>query len=484
VPFDWVGIVGTGQSLSVGANGAPIIDGTQPFHNLKLLDEGPPPRYPLDGGGKLSLVPLTEPIRPGLTEYTDGQYPSNIFGETPHSAMANQLTALAKSQGAPDYVTLHSVVGWTGRCLYDINREGEPNGSVGRAYPGSLSEARTFKRMADARGKSFGYAAVVLTHGECDFYNPTYEEGLFQLWQDYNQDLKSITGQAENFPLVLSQQSTIAPIQPQEAGAAEMGSSLEQWRAGVDHPGQVVCAGPKYQYEYGSDNLHLTTPGYRRLGEKYAEVVDAIVDRGEAWAPLQPESVSRSGHTISVHFHVPNGPMVWEQTLAPPHQKVNTEWAKGRGFEVVGASGPVTIIDASIRGNSVVLTLSKAAAAGMRVRYATVQDGSGYRGGLADGLHGQLRDSDSFVGWDAEIIQCTVTRGSASITCPSGSLVARSTHDLVGGTGLPAGAAITATDGKSTATLSSSWTAATGCAQLSFAYDQRNYAVHFDLPVP
>src|SRR5262249_23922688 len=61
---DWVGVIGTGQSLSIGAAAGTPISTTQPFNNLKLHDDGPDPRYPLDGSGDLSLVPLTELFRP------------------------------------------------------------------------------------------------------------------------------------------------------------------------------------------------------------------------------------------------------------------------------------------------------------------------------------------------------------------------------------------------------------------------------------
>jgi len=47
---DWVGVIGTGQSLSVGAAAGTPISTVQPFNNLKLQDNGPDPRYPLDGG--------------------------------------------------------------------------------------------------------------------------------------------------------------------------------------------------------------------------------------------------------------------------------------------------------------------------------------------------------------------------------------------------------------------------------------------------
>src|SRR5580700_10711089 len=36
VPWDWSGIIGTGQSLSVGARGLPVLSTNQPYHNLKL----------------------------------------------------------------------------------------------------------------------------------------------------------------------------------------------------------------------------------------------------------------------------------------------------------------------------------------------------------------------------------------------------------------------------------------------------------------
>ena len=45
-PFDWVGIVGTGQSLHQGWEST-AISTTQPFGNLKLQDDGPDPKYPI-----------------------------------------------------------------------------------------------------------------------------------------------------------------------------------------------------------------------------------------------------------------------------------------------------------------------------------------------------------------------------------------------------------------------------------------------------
>src|ERR1044071_3677598 len=88
VPFNIIGIVGTGQRLSVGAQ-APTFSSaaTQPdFNNLKLALNGTvvPPFN--SSAPALSLVPFTERIRPLATTFPRA-YPANLYGETFHAAM-------------------------------------------------------------------------------------------------------------------------------------------------------------------------------------------------------------------------------------------------------------------------------------------------------------------------------------------------------------------------------------------------------------
>ena len=468
--YDWIGIVGTGQSLSVGASGRPVLTTTQPFHNLKLQAEGPIPGHPLDESGALSLVPLVEPIRPfwsgGSTEY-----PNNVFGETPHSAMANELSALA---GA-DYVTLHTVVGWGGRCIEDIDKTGP-----GLAYPSSLWEARMFRQLADAQGKTLAYGGVVLTHGECDAGNADYEAALYRMWSDYDADLRAITGQRQPIVLLLSQQNTF----PGDGTASA--SSLAQWSAGVRFPGKIVCVGPKYQYAYASDKVHLDAASYRRLGEKYAEVFDQVFRLKRPWAPLQPKAIARVGRTITVTFHVPHPPLAWDETLAPPHQLAFTEWAKGRGFEVSSDRGPVPIAGVTLAGDAVVLTLASTPPEGsLTVRYAMLQDARVASGGDEVGRRGQLRDSDPLVGWDAEEIPCNVEQGSSVVTATvAGAFARRTLRDVAAAPGFAGDTIVVDKPSDTTLTLSSPWTGATGPSSVSFRYDQRNYAVAFQLRIP
>lgn len=470
--YGWLGVIGNGQSLSVGAAGAPALSTVQPYHNLKLTDNGPAPKFPLSGTGQLALVPLVELIRSGITGYADSQYPANIAGETPHTSMANQISALSLAELHREQITVHSMVGWSGHPMSDINKQG-----MGRAYPGGLMEARAIKRLADQQGQRLAYGAVFLTHGESDSANPMYGAALYQMWQDYNQDLKAVTGQSEDVVLLASQQSTF----PGDAMNRSL-STVAVWQQGVAHPGQVLCVGPKYQYPYAADGVHFTAAGYRRLGEKYAQVFHEVVVLRKPWQPLQPTAVSLSGTTLTVTFHVPVPPLAWEQTLSAPHQTAHTEWAKGRGFEVADSTGPLLINDAVLSGESVQLMLAKPPGAGLVVRYAMLQDGAGYLGGKANGRHGQLRDSDPFVGLDAQTLPCQAQAGSAQLQC-TGTLDGRLVTDLVSGQGVAEGTVVQALDASGKVTLSGNYSGAPGTAMLTFRHDHRNYAVHFELPV-
>ena len=120
--WDWTGIVGTGQSLSVGTFGTPVIAAQQPYGNLKLAFGGATVAPPFDPTiASLTLVPLTEPIRPFATGYPSA-YPDNISGETPHTAMANQLTAMVMAMAMHDYVSIPTVVGESGQPMTSSRR--------------------------------------------------------------------------------------------------------------------------------------------------------------------------------------------------------------------------------------------------------------------------------------------------------------------------------------------------------------------------
>jgi hypothetical protein len=265
-------------------------------------------------------------------------------------------------------------------------------GSTGRAFAATLFEVAAIERLAGQAGRTYGVGAIVLTHGENDASNANYGQELHRLWSDYNTDLQAITGQSTTIPMFVSQHHSV----PGDAGLRSA-STLAQWRAGVDHPGDIVCSGPKYQYPYAADSVHLTTLGYDQLGEKYAQVYFERVVLGRDWQPLQPTRVQRSGSVITVRFDVPVPPLVWDDTLPEPHQTGNTEWAAGRGFEVWTSSSRIAIESVAIAGTTVRITCaSDLPATGVVVGYAATSDGWPTPGRPT--RWGKLRDSDPFVG--------------------------------------------------------------------------------------
>jgi hypothetical protein len=155
--------------------------------------------------------------------------------------------------------------------------------------------------------------------------------------------------------------------------------------------------GPKYEYT-SADGTHETTDGYQQLGEKFGQVYYQRIVLGNVWQALSPISAMRGGAVITVVFHVPVPPLVWETTFQAPHQSI-AEWKNGKGFEVRSGNTRVTINSVAISGDSVQITCASVVAAGTFVDYALNADPARMSTPFA-GLTrwGLLRDSDPFVG--------------------------------------------------------------------------------------
>lgn len=389
--WDFNGVLGTGQSLAVGSEGTPLRLTRPAYHNLKLdLGARVWPGQRLDDA-RVSLVPLCEPIRPLGSGYPS-PYPRNIFGETPHSAMASQVTAsfLEATSGAGDYVTVHSVVGESGQGLHVIGKHAERTRYTGYAYEASLFEARALTQLLRAAGRSFGIAAILLTHGETDAHNTRYAEDLLQLAREYDADLRAITGQSRNIPLLATQQCSCPGDERSLALSAQALLSASE-RA----PERIVCVGPKYQYSYVRDGVHLDALGYDQLGEKYGQVYFERVVLGRDFQPLAPRSIKRSGNVIDVEFHVPVPPLRLNERFEP-QPAARPEWAKGRGFELSAGTTPVVIEEVTLSASSVRIRHVDHADRPLLLRYAMSAVRQPRAGGSFRG--GALCDSDPFVG--------------------------------------------------------------------------------------
>jgi hypothetical protein len=407
-PWEWTGIIGTGQSLSVGepdgVRNTPAAAArltTQPFAN-QMLSTGSLP-WPVDSNdASLRLVPLIEPIGRPSTGYPSS-WPTNIAGETHHAAMANQITALVQAAGGADYVTIHSAVGENGQRLDLLKKGAIPEGVTGRAYEASMIETRAITRLAQAAGKTYGVGAITVTHGESDAGDATYATRLYQVYNDYVADLAAITGQTQPPLMIVSQQHAV--------GGDPAPSTLEQWRIGTSYPNEIVCSGPKYQYPYTPDSIHMMVEGYEMMGEKYGQIYFERVVLGRDWQPLQPTKAERNGRVVSVTFHVPVAPLTWETAFTAPHQGTPA-WSAGKGFELRAGAAAIGIASVEIVGDTVQITAdADLPAAGLTVGYALSADAPATAGGMPPAMTqpflatfrwGLLRDSDPFVGYSTQ----------------------------------------------------------------------------------
>jgi len=387
LPWDWSGVIGTGQSLAVGEAGKPILSTNQPYNNLKLSTGELP--WPIDPNDtNLSMVPLVEPIGRYSKGYPSS-WPDNIAGETAHSAMGNEITALVRGAFGRDFVSVQGEIGENGQCMIYLRKNPEQKGVNGRSYEAALTETKAITRLARAAGKTYGVGAIIVTHGECDAGNANYENDLRRLWLDYNADLPAITGQRQKVQMIVSQQNSCND---------RSASTLAQWKVGLDYPSDIVCSGPKYQYP-SKEGVHLTAEGYQQLGEKYGQIYYERVILGKNWQPLQPTTVEQKGAVISVHYHVPVPPLVWDADFQAPHPSFEG-WKQGKGFEVSTADGKkVAIASAAISGNAVVITCAADPGPNARVGYAMIGEtnrmDAPFKGTFRWGL---LRDSDPFKG--------------------------------------------------------------------------------------
>ncbi|MGN6369286.1 MAG: dockerin [Phycisphaerae bacterium] len=397
LPWDYSLIIGTGQSLSVGARGEPVLSTSQHLGNLQLSTGNLP--WPIDPDNPaLHLVPLVEPIGRHAHSFPSA-WPDNIDGETPHTAMADQLSTLVRDNFHRPFVSIHAAVGEDGQGMIYLRKHPQPNPINGHSYQAALTETKAITRLVIADHKSLGVGAIVITHGESDCGNAHYENELFQLWSDYNTDLRAITAQHQNILMILSQQNSLVDFSP---------STVAQWKIGLDHPADIVCSGPKYQYPYANDRIHLTPNGYRELGEKYAQVYYERLLLNHDWQPLQPTSIDHHGPTLTIHFNVPVPPLAWDTSMDNPHPSIK-EWANAKGFEITTADGkrvPIHAAEITPAGDAVTLTCESDPAPGDRLSYAMVAEPTPMKSPYPGTVRwGQLKDSDPFTGADTHAPQ-------------------------------------------------------------------------------
>ena len=351
-------ILSTGQSLSQGVNGTPPLSTQQPFQNVMLKTSGSG-FSPGPANFSPVFVPLIEASR-----------------ETMSSALANTITML--QPGYRSAVTRH---GFGSEPYFNL-KEGSIHFETG------IDQVAKAQASAAAEGALYQVSAVTVVHGEMDEswrMGGAYGGFLLEWQQSYQKAVRQLIPNAAHFPLITDQVST----QPHLMAQAKIPILSAQLAAAEDYPYDIVLVGPKYHLKYTPDRLHLSNASYRWLGEYYAKVYRQVVINGRSWRPLSPGRIERQGAVITAKFNVPVPPVRWDTATVVQHPNY--------GFEYRDSStNPPVIQSVVLTGpNTVRVTLDRTPAApGGYLRYA-LTGVKGHAGGDdAQGIGGNLRDSD------------------------------------------------------------------------------------------
>jgi hypothetical protein len=370
-------VLGTGQSLSVGAVGYPPLSRTQPYKNL-MFTTGV-----IAGATNLvAFTPLIEGALPGGGTHPDDETLSSGFAN-----LASLLATTLAGGGGHRHDILVSAHGVGGTAYIGLKKGTPP-------FAAGMAQVKAGRDVARGLGKSYVVRAVTLVHGESDHQddNKRYADDLAQWQADYEEGVKEITQQSELVPMLHTQISNWTRY-----GQATSHIPGAQLAATLRSHGKLVLVGPKYHLPYVNDGIHLTNEGYRQMGEDYAKVYRRVVLEGRRWEPLRPSVVTRDGAIIKVRFEVPSPPIVLDTRLVSNPGHFGFEFTEDvppplRGAPVTPT--PAIVAVATTAPDEVTITLSSApAGTNKRLRYAFT-GASLAAAGPRSGPRGNLRDSD------------------------------------------------------------------------------------------
>lgn len=349
-----LGILHTGQSLAEGGtDGAVISDVTTPSYPDRVLMFSPRPV----GLSSTNLSAVTDDLVEA-TRVTIG-----------HSLTRNLAVG-------NDDIILFSGQAWGGQPYSTLKK----GGSTG-VYEATIQQVVNAKALYP----TIVYKAVTNIHGEQDGLNnnTNYALDLNEWRNDYDTDIKSVTGQTDDVVMYIDQTSSGSGY-GFNGGINELTfpSPLEQLKAHENYP-NIILVCPKYFLDY-ADHSHITNLSQRILGEYHAKAQKL----GNAYSPLRPSSVNGSGSSVVIDFVGNVGALAFDTT------KVNA--TTNMGFSYVDDSGR-TITSVTITGASqVTLTLDGVIGTNPVAAYAYHNGDGGAANQIAGlGDRGNLRDSDT-----------------------------------------------------------------------------------------
>ena len=350
-----------GQSLSVGAEGLPVISTVARYTNKTFVGG------PRGANNFASLKLLVE----DNTTAPDGL--SNR-GETPCSGAANAASLFAwKENGInPDDFSILCSTAGKGGTRIDLLDQGEDwynNQFLSHIWNGyKLS------------GGNYGLPCVAWLQGESDLDAATpityaeYKSKLVQLREDTQNYVFSLCGQ--RYPITFLTYQLSYKIKTSDAVARSQ-FDLDKEN---ENFGLVV---PTYMFPHYSDQVHLTNVGYKWIGAYFGRAFKQVVFDGIKPKGIRPISAYKDGLMIKVKLKAPQLPLKFDTTTL----KATTN----QGFSVHDDTGVVSVASVAVVDDTVTITLSAETTGSVTVKYAYEYAATGL--GINGGASGNLIDS-------------------------------------------------------------------------------------------
>jgi len=327
-------IANTGQSLSVGQEGATVSPKDPALTGRALMFSG--------AGQDRGDVTGNAITADSLGALTDASPPTQSIATPIIQRMLYNMTSRGVST-ANQPVLLVRTHGFGG-AGYSLLKKGTPT------YANGQTEAAEAKRQLASIGKTLVIDALTITHGEFDSASvtaPGQYAGYLEEWaNDHQADYVALTGQATPPKISVNQMgSRIRTVSPTTGDVIYGDWVANDQRTFANSRADAFMSCAKYPLNilYPLDIQHLKPLGYALAGEYEGQAIDWMLydtvnnPTHAKWKPVQPVSWTLSGSTLDLTFDSPLGyPLTIDTTTlgaAPNH-----------GFDIEGGAVAVTSV--------------------------------------------------------------------------------------------------------------------------------------------
>jgi hypothetical protein len=303
---------------------------------------------------------------------------SGSYGQTIAAGVASYMQRQARlGVGLPYRMSMLST-GVGGQAYTALAKTTTP-------YNNTIQGVIAARNIVRNRGGQVYVPAVFVLHGESDVGSATYDDNITTWQDDYDNDIKSYTGQIGDIPFIMHQPSSFIL-------SNNSGSHIQMVERMRTLPAKFLIASASYFLHWRNfvDGLHLGSAEYRDLGEYFGKALAGVI-RGTGWTPLVPILVERKGaRKVRVKYNVPVKPLVLDTTT------ITEPVANAKGFSIYSPTDTTVTISSvalyGVNGDEIEIDTSEDIPPSAQLWYAL--NAQAATRDLANIPRGCVRDSD------------------------------------------------------------------------------------------